>query len=298
MTLDRTKVPLGTNSTIPNVSWENTFKNKINDLLDNVVSTDVLKTYINGFQIVWVSGKILRIYGGCCASDDGTDFISFPKNKYLELQVTTVGVNGLDKGPITNNSWYYIWAIKHKYTNTVAVLMSLSDTSPILPPNYYSKRLIGAVRYTSAGFRQAFQKGTGNQRDFLYDQRATLISGNQRATGSWGTVNASSVVPTSIYSKIGYFAVYLRGTKSGDPPPTANGTCFAEMAPGDNTSNKPLVRAIMRTSVNFALSGDCAGTAWVKTDSSGDIRYRRNGVSGSDGTPNLSLFCYGFRMNV
>lgn len=60
------------------------------------------------------------------------------------INAATTGLNGLDTGSLTVNTWYYAWTIGNGVL--VQGLLSLSATAPTLPAGYTFKKYLGAVR--------------------------------------------------------------------------------------------------------------------------------------------------------
>jgi len=92
----------------------------------------------------------VQIYSGYCRSSDNSYNISLtldPITKQLDA-AWAAGDNagGLDTGSRAANTWYWIWAIARSDTGNADVLLSTSNTSPVMPANYDKKRLIGAIR--------------------------------------------------------------------------------------------------------------------------------------------------------
>jgi hypothetical protein len=65
-------------------------------------------------------------------------------NVDLTLDITSIGINGLDDGSERPNTWYYIWVIA-KANGNGAGLLSTSSVNPLLPPGYVYKAFAGAV---------------------------------------------------------------------------------------------------------------------------------------------------------
>lgn len=62
----------------------------------------------------------------------------------LTLDITSMGINGLDTGTEQPDTWYYIWVIA-KSNGTIAGLLSSSSANPVLPSGYIYKAFAGAV---------------------------------------------------------------------------------------------------------------------------------------------------------
>jgi hypothetical protein len=65
----------------------------------------------------------------------------------VSIDFTVNGLNGLDTGSTTVDTWYFIWLISDG--STTAGIASLSSTGPTMPTGYTYKGLFGAVRINS-----------------------------------------------------------------------------------------------------------------------------------------------------
>lgn len=77
-------------------------------------------------------------------------------------QLGVHGAGGVDAGVLPASSWAWIWFIAGAAAGSpVAVLLSASATSPVLPPGFHYRRLIGAAWIDASGvFRPFVQYGT------------------------------------------------------------------------------------------------------------------------------------------
>lgn len=136
--------------------------------------------------------------------------------------ISTSGVNGLDTGTVAPSSGYYIWLIYNPSTGTVAMLFSLSASSPTLPVGYtYSARL-GWVPT---------------------DSSSDLIRLKQRGSIARYTRTATDGYPILTSGAAGSASVFVPVTVLGFLPSTApiitvlaqtNADNFTAVAPNDN----------------------------------------------------------------
>ena len=116
----------------------------------------------------------------------------------LTLDITTMGINGLDTGTEQSDTWYYIWVIA-KSDGNLAGLLSSSSSSPAMPSGYIYKAFAGAVhncRNAGNDFGPIKQVGKTVARNAV----AVINSG----TGSTATpVNCSSALPEKAVSVTG-----------------------------------------------------------------------------------------------
>lgn len=98
--------------------------------------------YICGF-LSEGGGSNVFITPGCARNDanDGDIVSAVP----LAINIFAVGAGGRDAGPVSDGFWY-VWLIKDTGGGTVSALISLSDTTPILPAGFDRQRRVGSVR--------------------------------------------------------------------------------------------------------------------------------------------------------
>lgn len=163
---------------------------------DKFELVELLRRWIAGLRLEWVSASQIRILPGECISDDYQELMVAPSN--ITVDIATSGVNGLDAGVEAASTWYYVWLIKDLNSNQVSGLISASSTIPTLPSGYSKKRLLGAVRNnTSSNFLNFQMCGEGFQRGVYYieDIDSTLqvlANGNQT---SFTAISLAGLVP-------------------------------------------------------------------------------------------------------
>jgi len=124
--------------------------------------------------------------GQCRSDDDTTDIVS---SGVLTPDLTQTGVpNGLDTGTEQALAQYFYFAIYNPTTDTVASLLSLSQSSPVLPAGYTKKRLLGGV-VNLDDILKFYVIGKGHEKLLFFDDVNTA-SGTAYAT-SWSTVDLS-----------------------------------------------------------------------------------------------------------
>lgn len=94
---------------------------------------------------------VLDIGLGGATSDDNSTLMMLATPGFTKTctaaWATGSGNGGLDNlagAALANSTWYYVFLIERTDTQIVDVLISLSATAPVLPPNYTKKRRIGA----------------------------------------------------------------------------------------------------------------------------------------------------------
>lgn len=127
--------------------------------------------------------------GACRDSNNNVDMVigtNFPNaegqtfSAPLTIDATVVGVNGIDAGALGNNLLYAVYIIgdSHGYKVPAGLLSLASNSSPTMPFDYDSYRLIGYLSTnSSAHFIPGQLFGKGNDREWHYDGGQSLISG-------------------------------------------------------------------------------------------------------------------------
>lgn len=137
--------------------------NGTDSIIDVTAGTKTLKGRITGLIQKNNSGNpsdVVDISAGSCRSDDDTIDLLLNATISKDISASWAEGNnqgGLDTGTVANDTWYYIWLIYRSDTAIVDALFSTSSTSPTLPTNYDSKRLIGAVYRNSSSSISGFQ---------------------------------------------------------------------------------------------------------------------------------------------
>lgn len=165
---------------------------------------------INELIPSYVSATTVQIGTGYCRAKD--DKNSLQLTAPVNVDITVIGVNGLDVGPEANNNWYYIFVIGDSMgVNPTAGILSAAANAPTFPPGYDIYRRVGSVRNQNGDFRPFEVAGNGNFREVQY--RDALTS-RQRLTGGAATavtaVSCSQVIPST--SALGRFQIGQRGT--------------------------------------------------------------------------------------
>jgi len=160
----------------------------------DVTLPDAPKHFVYDFRIESINGYQVTIYSGFCRSDDDTVNIESESN--ITVDITASGVNGLDTGSEQVSQYYYVWIIYNPTTDTVAGLLSLSNTSPTLPSGYTKKRRIGTVKNNSlSDILKMWTAGSNNCRHFKYREEefnSVLIGGT---SATYADVDFSGFLP-------------------------------------------------------------------------------------------------------
>lgn len=121
------------------------------------------------------------------------------------LNLAASGINGLDIGTSSTSTWYSVWAIYNPTSDTVAYILSLSETSPSMPSGFTYKARLGWVRsdttankyplpFTQRGDRVQYSPAVGSNLTGV-PIMASGLTGNPVSV--WSTVSAAAFVPPS-----------------------------------------------------------------------------------------------------
>lgn len=158
--------------------------------------------YISGFALFYRTNSTtsVTIYPGSCRSSDDSYNISLEMS--VVLDVSSVGVNGLDQivGPPGN--WNFLFVIADS-NEILPVATILSQTSvPILPTGYNVYRQIGNLIFDDfPGFGLYLRPFLENCGEYTYFN--TRSNGNVLTNGTadvWTSISLSTVVPENAKS--------------------------------------------------------------------------------------------------
>lgn len=138
--------------------------------------------YVQDLPISVASNTTLTIGTGKCRDDsDSYDMVS---EAAITLNAAVAGANGIDTGSFAASKMYYIYLIMDTSgAKSIAALMSLSLTAPVLPTGYNKKRWIGvAASDSSTHFILLHQSGKDKSRVYSYDEPVSAIAAGTEAT--------------------------------------------------------------------------------------------------------------------
>jgi hypothetical protein len=132
----------------------------------------------------------------------------------VSVDFTVTGLNGLDTGSTTVNTWYFVWLISDG--STTAGIASLSSTGPTMPTGYTYKGLFGAVRTNSTNdLTKIWQTG---RKVFLTlaqdDVTQPTVPPSVDFTAPPGMQPISDAVPTIAKTVSGSFRYTVSGVSS------------------------------------------------------------------------------------
>lgn len=192
------------------------------------------------------------------------------------------GLDGTESsgGTPDADTMYYVWLIRRSDTGVVDALFSESATSPTLPTNYDSKRLIGVVRTDSSGDIIGFTQ-VGDY--FRYTGDVILDVDDSSITASFETATLS-VPPSSI----AHTYVDVIGT-SGT---TITGSAYIKTNGAADVAARPEAGLFFELQSATSHSAILLGTHLsVLVDESSQIQY-----AGEASSSTIKISTYGFTM--
>ena len=209
-------------------------------------------------------GNTVTVTTGQFLADDNVTLVTVASS--LTIDVTASGANGLDTGAASNTR-YYPWIIYNPTTNTVAGLLSLSQTSPTLPSGFTVKRQLRGVafqRVSSAFLPQVVATGWPERPFVVYNLNIDI--------GGAGTKGATNVVNNG--NQTSYTDVVL----SGFVPPTSRLVVLGmnvAFTGGSNLSVRPKGQSNTGFQIGTATASSLAGavTPPIPTDSAQTVQY-------------------------
>jgi len=148
------------------------------------------KTMLQSFRADCNGTSVVYLRDGVVGSDDGDEIMEIPST--ITVDITNSGLNGLDTGSVSNDTWYYLYVISN-YT-TVAGLFSLSASNPTMPSGYVKKRAVSKLRYYTAAF--PYFRQYNNYVNIA--QNYTVLSAGSATSRT--QINLSNYVPDEAFS--------------------------------------------------------------------------------------------------
>lgn len=197
----------------------------------------------------------------------------------LSINSASVGANGLDAGTLAASTWYSVW-VAWNGTTTIG-LLSLSATSPTLPPGYTHKARVGWVRTDGSankyplGFKQSGRlaqyavSASGNVTALPI--MASGVAGNT-STPVYAAVSVSSFAPPTSAKIHTTVTQTTSGASASCAPNDAYGNYFSTDRPPANTSTYNSTGVIQAVSGDMAL--ESSSIYWTSSGAGGRLLCR------------------------
>jgi hypothetical protein len=185
---------------------------KTNDSEDKIMSVDNNQTskafpyqsfipfYFNGLKIsnhATVPNTRLTLGAGSCLDSTGTFQMS--SAAAINIDATTVGLNGIDTGVLVLSTVYAVYLVSDPVTQqATGAMISTSLTGPLMPFGYSAWALVGfIVTDASVHFLAGYwSDNDAPRRVFLFDApQATAITAGAATTYATGVITLTKWIP-------------------------------------------------------------------------------------------------------
>jgi len=185
-------------------------------------------------NISYASVTSLNVTFSQLVLSNGTNQIAVSNSSTYTLNLSNYGLaNTLDTGSLTNNAYYYVFAIYNSTTSTLATLASLSPTAPTLPTGYSYFRLIGLFRTNNSSQVDALYNQNGRAVNLGQTANVVVSSQSTQATNKYWS-GSISYAPYQYVDKA-FFRFSLVGTSTSQ---TAN-VIISNVAAGSTGGTQP-----------------------------------------------------------
>lgn len=213
----------------------------------------------------------------CLKQDSGEQRVVGPLS--ATINSASIGANGLDVGVIAVSTWYAVYIIWNG--SSVAGLISLSSTSPVMPAGYTHKARIGWIRTDSTAnkYPLAF-KQYGRLVQYVIGSAGNIsalpvmasgVAGNT-TTPVYAAVSASSFVPATAAKIYTTITQTTRGASASCAPNDAYGNYFSTDRPPANTSTYNSTGVIQAVSGDMVL--ESSSIYWASSGDGGRLLCR------------------------
>lgn len=224
-----------------------------------LTAISVLAQPSRGLRVACPGGTSVTIAPGLTYDDSFTSPMLLANTATVSISAN--GANGLDTGTAAANTWYYVWLILNRTTNTVAGLLSTSRTAPTMPTGYDRKVLLPATFRTDGSgvlLKMACMRWGRDTADWVYDAGRFIT--NIGAPTGFTTVSGSAFFPPNT----GVALLAVTSSISGDigaagvRPTGSTGTSSSNLG-GQQVSGNLFTRLNSTQQFDFAASGTVAG---------------------------------------
>ena len=161
--------------------------------------------YAVGYELTWASATTLSLSAG--RARNSTDENDIILSESVTINGAATGANGLDSGSLANATFYAVYAIDDSTGfNSVAGMISINTTSPLMPAGYDMWRRVGWVLTDgSAEFLLFWQYGNNKERMYYYDVGiAELTNGTSTSYAEIDLATSVPPIATEVLFDIAY----------------------------------------------------------------------------------------------
>jgi hypothetical protein len=209
---------------------------------------------VQGLQLAVATTTTLTMAAG--QARDSSNVNDIILSALVTINAAKNGINGLDTGSLTTNKLYGIYVVgDSSQNNPVGAVLSLNNSSPLMPVGYDMFRLIGYVRTDGSSlFLLGYWSGAANERTFVYDVPiATAITAGASAT--YAPVVLTTFVP-AVNNVLAKMEINWTANAAGDTlalqPFNAVGDTCKYIAAVAGASAHTLVREYVQAQLNVA----------------------------------------------
>lgn len=190
-------------------------------------------------------------------------------NVAVTINCTTVGVNGLDTGTLTNTTWYYMYIISNG--SVTAGLASLSATTPTLPTGYTFFMRVGAfITDGTAAFKRILQ--FNNRAQYVVTTGSNTAAMPIMDSGTKGSVSTptyvsvavGNFVPATASVLLGDLGVLAAGNNAIAAPNSSYGVQGSTTNPPAVAMNTPSANGI--TNAQFEFNLESTNIFWASSN--------------------------------
>lgn len=171
-----------------------------------------------GYQASKAGAKTLSInFSSFIVRDStGANALGILNTTLKTLTLTNNGANGLDTGSLSSSTNYHVFIIYNPTTTTIAVLASLSGTSPTMPSGYTYKRRAGFFRTDSSSNIPDGYTQNGEVVKFGAGANITIYTKTGGATSGFASGAISSYISTDFANKAIFVGNQVDVSSSGE----------------------------------------------------------------------------------
>jgi len=198
------------------------------------------------------------------------------------INLSTIGLNGIDSGTAGSNTFYWVYVISNGTTS--GFIASTSVSAPAQPSGYTYSLLIGVIKTDGSGSVVPFVY-FGNRFDYLLPALQTIVSGS--TGGVWQSTSVGPFIPSS---KVASY----RGTCW-----THNNTQTAGVAPinpGQPTGGGGAIPGARGYA--WSLGGSNGGQTYQSTPFDFPLVSNTMWYIATSGGSNCGAFFTGFTLNI
>jgi hypothetical protein len=160
----------------------------------NIPAVNAPYLSVSNLEITILGDETLTVAAGRARNSSNENDIIL--DALVTVSNLEVGLNGIDTGTVQASKVYALYVVgDSSQNNPTGAMLSLNQSSPLIPSGYDMYRLIGyAVTDATSDFYMGYFYGSANDRRFVYDSpQASDITGG--SSGTYAAATLTAVVP-------------------------------------------------------------------------------------------------------